>query len=307
LQEIPVIFVTASTDVEDLAHGFEVGAVDYVTKPVKQPEVRARVATHLRLSRLVREQRSHLQQIEQARRELQELNDTKDKFMSNLGREAAASVARIGDYRASNEVHAPRSPDDVLRLLGTIMEWPRLQSGQKLDLFNTEVKDDDLSFLLQSLDNLRFLSLAATRISDAGLTYLKPLKYLQELHLDNTGITNNGLKISASMPNLRILDLKDTQITDEGLAILKPLSGLRGLYLTRTGITDAGLVHAEAFNLLETLILWDTMISDQGLTHLRSLHNLRELILWGTRVTEDGVNTLRMALPECDISTSMLT
>lgn len=42
LKTIPVIFVTALGDVEDEAHGFEVGAVDYITKPISPPIVRAR-------------------------------------------------------------------------------------------------------------------------------------------------------------------------------------------------------------------------------------------------------------------------
>ena len=39
LREIPIVFVTARTEIEDLARGFAAGAVDYITKPVKQPEV----------------------------------------------------------------------------------------------------------------------------------------------------------------------------------------------------------------------------------------------------------------------------
>lgn len=49
--EIPVIFVTALTETADEARGFAVGGVDYITKPVSAPIVRARVATHLSLVR----------------------------------------------------------------------------------------------------------------------------------------------------------------------------------------------------------------------------------------------------------------
>ena len=47
--DIPVIFVTAKTDVVDEQKGFELGAVDYITKPVSPPIVKARVATHISL------------------------------------------------------------------------------------------------------------------------------------------------------------------------------------------------------------------------------------------------------------------
>jgi putative two-component system response regulator len=48
---IPVIFVTALSDPRDEVIGFEAGAVDYITKPVSPPIVRARVRTHLSLVR----------------------------------------------------------------------------------------------------------------------------------------------------------------------------------------------------------------------------------------------------------------
>jgi len=58
---IPVIFVTALADVDDEARGFEVGAVDYITKPVSAPIVRARVRTHLSLVRVDELKQTRLQ------------------------------------------------------------------------------------------------------------------------------------------------------------------------------------------------------------------------------------------------------
>lgn len=48
-QDIPVIFLTARTDVADEQLGLELGAVDYITKPISPPIVMARVRNHLRL------------------------------------------------------------------------------------------------------------------------------------------------------------------------------------------------------------------------------------------------------------------
>jgi putative two-component system response regulator len=47
--DIPVIFLTAKSDVESEQLGFDVGCVDYITKPVSPPIVMARVKTHLLL------------------------------------------------------------------------------------------------------------------------------------------------------------------------------------------------------------------------------------------------------------------
>ena len=49
--EIPVIFITAKNEVEDEVKGFEIGGVDYITKPISPPIVLARVKTHLALMR----------------------------------------------------------------------------------------------------------------------------------------------------------------------------------------------------------------------------------------------------------------
>lgn len=48
-REIPVIFITALTDDVDEARGFEAGAVDYLTKPIKPAVLSRRVAVHLEL------------------------------------------------------------------------------------------------------------------------------------------------------------------------------------------------------------------------------------------------------------------
>lgn len=48
-REIPVIFLTAMTDVVDEAKGFDVGAVDYIHKPFSPPLLLARVRAHLKL------------------------------------------------------------------------------------------------------------------------------------------------------------------------------------------------------------------------------------------------------------------
>ncbi len=65
---IPVIFVTAMSEEQDEAKGFEVGAIDYVTKPISPVIVKARLNTHLALSnqqreldKLVKEKTSELQ------------------------------------------------------------------------------------------------------------------------------------------------------------------------------------------------------------------------------------------------------
>ncbi|MBS97215.1 MAG: two-component system response regulator [Oceanospirillaceae bacterium] len=67
-QSIPVIFVTALRDSVDEAHGFELGAVDFITKPVVPAIIKARVKTHLSLVRADALTEAHVQLIQKLSR-----------------------------------------------------------------------------------------------------------------------------------------------------------------------------------------------------------------------------------------------
>lgn len=54
LKDIPVIFLTAKTETEDIVKGFNAGAVDYITKPFNKEELFARVNCHIEL-KLIRD------------------------------------------------------------------------------------------------------------------------------------------------------------------------------------------------------------------------------------------------------------
>jgi len=49
--QIPVIFITAKSQEEDIAYGFKIGGIDYITKPISIPILKARVRTHMELKR----------------------------------------------------------------------------------------------------------------------------------------------------------------------------------------------------------------------------------------------------------------
>lgn len=74
-KDIPIIFLSARSQTEDIIKGFEYGGVDYVVKPFNQFELLQRVQTHIKLKR-------SQEVIERQVQELQELNTTKDKLFS---------------------------------------------------------------------------------------------------------------------------------------------------------------------------------------------------------------------------------
>ncbi len=55
IEDTPIIFVTAKVDIESIQKGFELGGVDYVTKPFHPVELKSRVANHLELYRYRKE------------------------------------------------------------------------------------------------------------------------------------------------------------------------------------------------------------------------------------------------------------
>ncbi|VXD15138.1 Signal transduction histidine kinase [Planktothrix serta PCC 8927] len=75
-RDIPIIFITARDDIQSKLMGFEVGGLDYITKPFDVEEVVVRVSTQLKISRLQKELQLQKNQLEQKNQQLeQEVSD----------------------------------------------------------------------------------------------------------------------------------------------------------------------------------------------------------------------------------------
>ena len=93
--DIPILFLSSKTDVQDKVHGFELGAVDYVTKPFQAGEVLARLRTHLDLRRL---QRNLEAQVAAQTARLRELDARKSEFLAVLSHELRTPLTVIKGY-----------------------------------------------------------------------------------------------------------------------------------------------------------------------------------------------------------------
>jgi two-component system sensor histidine kinase/response regulator len=106
-REIPIIFLTAKTEVEDIVRGFSLGGVDYITKPFKKEELMVRIKTHVDLVRSKR-------MIENQAKELRAANSMKDKIFSVIAhdlRDALGSFKEFGNTMCDPRIQL--SPEDL--------------------------------------------------------------------------------------------------------------------------------------------------------------------------------------------------
>ncbi len=93
--DIPVIFMTALTDTVDKVQGFEIGAVDYLTKPVQQEEVLARISAHLSLSKMKKLLEQQIQMREQDNQALEQRNRDLEAYAKIVARDLKKPLIRL--------------------------------------------------------------------------------------------------------------------------------------------------------------------------------------------------------------------
>jgi signal transduction histidine kinase len=132
-RDIPVMFLSAGSDMADKVEGFRVGGVDYVTKPFQVEEVLARVATHLALSR----QRHEIVALSALKDQLIRTisHDLKNPLTIVLGNAeylltSPAPVAE-GDARGMIAGIQKRG-QEMLRLVTDLLDLSRIEEGMPL-------------------------------------------------------------------------------------------------------------------------------------------------------------------------------
>jgi signal transduction histidine kinase len=153
---IPIIFMTALSDSESKVEGFELGAVDYITKPFQESEVLARVRTHLQLRYLNRNLEQQVAQrtseLSQALRDLQASQGqlVQSEKMSALGSLVAGIAHEINNpvgFVQGNIAHTETYMQSLLEIIDIYQqEYPNAT-----DAIAQVIEDHDLTYLREDL------------------------------------------------------------------------------------------------------------------------------------------------------------
>lgn len=193
---------------------------------------------------------------------------------------------------------ASKVADDLniaITALSPTEPWLQCNAG----VAGKDFTDAELAKLTPLGTNLRWLDLAGTKISDAGLKGITSMPNLTRLHLERTGITDTGLSEVARLNNLEYLNLYGTSISDAGLEALQKLPKLKQVYLWQTKVTAAAAADfVDARTDKDQLQRWQDEI-DQLKIRIRDAHIAVDL---GTTTPAAASTNATPANAQCPVS-----
>ncbi|MGA1198379.1 MAG: hybrid sensor histidine kinase/response regulator [Candidatus Latescibacterota bacterium] len=159
---IPIIFLTARTETEDLVKGFEMGAVDYVTKPFNATELLVRVRTHLSIHMLQAALRKSLEDNARLRREQEAFlrHELKNRITPIMGYSDALQHTQLDEMQKRWVTTICNSTQDMSDLIDVLKDLQDIEAGtitlSKValplnDLIQNAIADVEASFDLPNI------------------------------------------------------------------------------------------------------------------------------------------------------------
>lgn len=221
--DIPVIFISALSEMANKLEGFEAGGVDYITKPFQKEEVLARVAAHLTIGK--------------QKQQLKQLNANKDKFFSIISHDLKGPVSTLVSFSEmmvdqfeelsqdelkeySGDIHD--SIKQVYALLENLLQWATVQT-KRIEVTPQAFVINDL---MQEIASLLFATARNKKIK-LIVPEKDPLLVYADKHMMHTvlrNLVNNAIKFTPEEGEITIdmEELKDTvevAVIDTGIGM----------------------------------------------------------------------------------------
>lgn len=232
MAQLPIIMVTARDEIDGIVECLELGANDYVTKPINLPVVSARIEAQVSLKRTEASQENLLN-------ELQKLNYDKDKFFSIISHDlrtpltpiigASEFIIDCIDTLDKDQIKAfaetiNNSAENMSHLLEELLQWSGIQNGRieynpsETSLF--EIVNENIDLLMANAQKKRIE--LSNKIREDSYVFLDTnmiTSVIRNLISNAIKFTNSGGKIEITEKNYD--DYKEVSITDTGIGMTK--------------------------------------------------------------------------------------
>lgn len=187
-KSIPIIFLTAKIETDEIIRGFEVGAVDYVTKPFRTAELLSRVRTHLTIQR--------------QQKELEKLNASKDRFFSIIAHDLKSPFVSLFDMITLLRDPAVSSdPSELQNMLALIQEIGERTYGLLINLLEwAKLQQNLVEFQPKVFDIAKTIRITADLFEE--MADKKGIKIEVDIPHDNIEISGDENMIAAVFRNL---------------------------------------------------------------------------------------------------------
>lgn len=278
LKEIPVIFLTAKIDVEDIVNAFHVGGVDYVTKPFKKEELLARINNQLQLV-------NHKRKIEEQARELMEANQFKNRMFSIIGHDLRGSIGMLkmsldmiltepdehGDNSNKNILLSlSSSTEATYNLLENLLFWGKSESGRLI----ANKETIDIVLLVNQAINLLNLNILQKNISIVNNIpdKTKAMGDVQMIQTVFRNLLSNAIKFTPNNGTIVLSTIIENDkitiaVSDNGVGI--PAEDLKNLFGTDNQIRTKG-TNDEPGSGLGLILCKDFIIRNNGELNVES-------------------------------------
>ncbi|MCK5196837.1 MAG: hybrid sensor histidine kinase/response regulator [Spirochaetales bacterium] len=224
-KDIPVLFMTALSDITSESKGFEVGGIDYISKPIELGKALPRINTHL--------------QVQRQKKELIKLNSERNKFLSIIAHDLRNPLLgiQIQEHFIEKYISSICDPElegyftelseateNIIELLDSLLDWVLFQQGvikykpERIEL--TRIIDETISLLKPGANQKNIIIITRTSCSNISVYSDLEMSLVIFRNLLNNAIkfSNSGTKITIEC-QIVDTDFTEISITDTGLGI----------------------------------------------------------------------------------------